>query len=103
MVAVALAGVLVGVAGVGVPAALVETGSATFVGFGCPCGGSIAFGGCVAVGTGAEVGSGVGVGVGVCVEVGVGVQNPRIGKHAELAAWLTPVLEMPLSEKSKSV
>jgi len=85
--------VLVGVAEVGVPAIIVETGVTTFVGFGCTCGGGVAFGGCV--------GAGVGVGVGVEVGVGVGVgwQNKI---HPELIAWVTATPVMPLNEHSKS-
>jgi len=102
-VVVALAGVLVDVAGVGVSAVIVETGTATFVGFGCTCGDGVAAGGWVAVGMGAVAGVGVGaivgVGVGAIVGVGVGVQNKT---HAELAAWVTATPVMPLSVLSKS-
>src|SRR5579872_4719956 len=89
-VTVALTEVLVGIAGVGVSAVIVEVGSPTVVGFGCTCGGGVAFGGCVAagVGVGAEVGIGVGVGVGAGIGVGVGVGgHNRI--HAEPIAWVT--------------
>ena len=95
MVAVALAGVLVGVAAVGVPAAIVETGGTTLVGFGCTCGGGVAFGGCVGAGAGVGVGVEVGAGVGV----GVGWQSKI---HIELIAWVTATPVMPLNEHSKS-
>jgi hypothetical protein len=100
-VTVVLTEVLVGVAGVGVSAVIVEVGSTTVVGFGCTCGGGVAFGGCVAagVGVGAEVGFGVGVGAGFGVGVGVGGHN-RI--HAELIAWVTATFVRLLNEHSKS-
>jgi len=59
-VAVALPGVLVGVAAVGVLAVIVETGSTAFVGFDCTFGGGVAMG--VGVGVGVGVGAGVGAG-----------------------------------------
>jgi hypothetical protein len=111
-VRVAFPGVLVGVARVGVPAVIVETGNTTLVEFGCTCGDGVAFGGCIAMGVGAEVGSGVGVGVGVEVEVGVGVGvgvgvEVEVGGgqskiHPELIGWATATPVIPLNIDSKS-
>jgi len=95
--------VLVGVAGVGVPAVIVETVLPVFVGFDCTGGGGVAFGGCVAMGVGVEVGSGVGTGVGVEVGLGVGVGvglHKRI--HTELIAWVTVTPVIPLNVDTKS-
>jgi len=80
--AVELAGTLVGGAGGGVPAVLVETGSTTVVGCDCACGGGVTFGGCGGMDVGAEVGVGE----------GVGAQGWRCGGHFELTAWVTALL-----------